>query len=710
MASTSGKSPAEPVFPHWFYSQPADGKDSWLPLSYEDSQKLEEAHTLSTLRGGEGEVVVPVEGRRYDVSLKERRRRAVYWSEPPSEVRRCLWFYKGNKESTYSPYSEATSQLLEEAYLEAVAQNDWKKKVELPTGETVFLQSPKVITQLPSTPDKDKQPASPIDNTQLRVVERGMENIQLEIPEGEPDTVDHLVFMVHGIGPACDLRMRPLIQCVNDFRSVSLGLINSHIHHPEAGPRRIGRVEFLPVTWHGVLHSDTGVDRDMERITLPSISLLRKFGNETILDLFFYNSPTYCQVILDTVSSEINRLHTLFLQRQPHFTGAVSLAGHSLGSLILFDLLTNQRTDPATEDMEKEEEEEEKESESSLQLDVHVSDSDCSESLEDILREHGLELHLRTLQREQVDTEALLLCTDRDLKDLGIPLGPRKKILDLVKKWKRSRAGPSLPVVNGQAAQETADLTQHRTHIPECSTATFSYQSSAVGIGQVSVNYPQLAFSPQAFFALGSPIGMFLTVRGLKRIEPSYSLPTCKSFYNIYHPYDPVAFRIEPLVAPEGVELPPVQMPHYKGRKRMHLELKDNLTRVSSELLGSLRTVWQVFSKVPNSKLPLVRQGSDTAIYTSAGTQDERMEAQCAGTGQEAQRKDVKVGMLNGGRRFDYVLQEKPIEVFNQYLFAIQSHLCYWESEDTALLILKEIYEQQKVPFRPTLQQGDGDM
>lgn len=38
----------------------------------------------------------------------------------------------------------------------------------------------------------------------------------------------------------------------------------------------------------------------------------------------------------------------------------------------------------------------------------------------------------------------------------------------------------------------------------------------------------------------------------------------------------------------------------------------------------------------------------------------------------------AKIGMLNGGNRIDYVLQEKPIESFNEYLFALQSHLCYW--------------------------------
>ena len=45
---------------------------------------------------------------------------------------------------------------------------------------------------------------------------------------------------------------------------------------------------------------------------------------------------------------------------------------------------------------------------------------------------------------------------------------------------------------------------------------------------------------------------------------------------------------------------------------------------------------------------------------------------------QREEEPQVKIGMLNGGNRIDYVLQEKPIESFNEYLFAIQSHLCYW--------------------------------
>lgn len=64
---------------------------------------------------------------------------------------------------------------------------------------------------------------------------------------------------------------------------------------------------------------------------------------------------------------------------------------------------------------------------------------------------------------------------------------------------------------------------------------------------------------------------MFVTVRGLDKLGENFSLPTCPAFFNIFHPYDPVAYRIEALVNPELAKLKPVLIPHHKGRKRMHL-------------------------------------------------------------------------------------------------------------------------------------------
>jgi len=46
---------------------------------------------------------------------------------------------------------------------------------------------------------------------------------------------------------------------------------------------------------------------------------------------------------VNTVGKELNRLFNLFRERNPTFEGGVSLGGHSLGSLILFDLLYHQK-------------------------------------------------------------------------------------------------------------------------------------------------------------------------------------------------------------------------------------------------------------------------------------------------------------------------------------------------------------------------------
>lgn len=59
------------------------------------------------------EVVVAVDGERYDVHVKERKRYAVYWEQAPTEVRRCTWFYKGDKDTRFMPYPEDFSKSLE---------------------------------------------------------------------------------------------------------------------------------------------------------------------------------------------------------------------------------------------------------------------------------------------------------------------------------------------------------------------------------------------------------------------------------------------------------------------------------------------------------------------------------------------------------------------------------------------------------------------
>ena len=42
------------------------------------------------------------------------------------------------------------------------------------------------------------------------------------------------------------------------------------------------------------------------------------------------------------MANELNRLHNIFIGRNPNFTGQVYLGGHSLGSVIMTDLLSHQ--------------------------------------------------------------------------------------------------------------------------------------------------------------------------------------------------------------------------------------------------------------------------------------------------------------------------------------------------------------------------------
>ncbi|KAM4802615.1 triacylglycerol hydrolase DDHD2 isoform X2 [Urocitellus parryii] len=645
----------EPVSPHWFYCKIIDSKETWIPFNSEDSQQLEEAYGSGKDCNGR---VVPTDGGRYDVHLGERMRYAVYWDELASEVRRCTWFYKGDKDNKYVPYSESFSQVLEETYRLAVTLDEWKKKLESPNREIIILHNPKLMVHYQPIAGSDEWGSTPTEQGRPRTVKRGVENISVDI------------------------------HCVNDFRSVSLNLLQTHFKKAQEN-QQIGRVEFLPVNWHSPLHS-TGVDVDLQRITLPSINRLRHFTNDTILDVFFYNSPTYCQTIVDTVASEMNRIYTLFLQRNPDFKGGVSIAGHSLGSLILFDILTNQKDSLGDIDSEK----------GSLNIAMDQGDAP---TLEEDLKKLQLSEFFNVFEKEKVDKEALALCTDKDLQEMGIPLGPRKKILNYFRTRKNSVG------INRQTTQ-SASAVNISKESEFCSSIdnTRNDEYLDVGIGQVSVKYPRLIYKPEIFFAFGSPIGMFLTVRGLKRIDPNYKFPTCKGFFNIYHPFDPVAYRIEPMVVP-GVEFEPMLIPHHKGRKRMHLELREGLTRMSMDLknnlLGSLRMAWKSFTRAPYPAL----QASETAEETEAEPESslEKSSDVNADETSAAVKEDIppiNVGKLNGGQRIDYVLQEKPIESFNEYLFALQSHLCYWESEDTVLLVLKEIYQTQGIFLDQPLQ------
>mmetsp|Transcript_48414 Transcript_48414/g.35624 ORF Transcript_48414/g.35624 Transcript_48414/m.35624 type:complete len:158 (-) Transcript_48414:366-839(-) len=78
----------------------------------------------------------------------------------------------------------------------------------------------------------------------------------------------------------------------------------------------------------------------------------------------------------------------------------------------------------------------------------------------------------------------------------------------------------------------------------------------------------QLEFGVEHYFLLGSPLGIFLSVYNEEDFI-KHKLPTCDRFYNIYHPQDVIAYRIEPLFQEQGgiefEKLPAVLLPYHKN-------------------------------------------------------------------------------------------------------------------------------------------------
>ncbi|XP_037045786.1 uncharacterized protein LOC119081136 isoform X2 [Bradysia coprophila] len=595
-----------PVYKHWFFiKKTSDQKPTWTPFPMNDSLNLEEAFTSNSNQ------CITTNGGRYDVNIEERTRTPVYWNGASDEVRRCSWFYKGT-DSRLVPYEENVADLLEEEYRLTSQSGEWNRKIVIPSGEIVMFQAPSIMVHFlaAQTPDLWPNASVPPTANRPRVVKRGVDEFNIE--DGEPEQINHLLFMVHGIGAGCDLKFRSVEEVVEDFRSIAMQLTQSH-YRSSCDRGEVGRIEVLPVSWHSELHSEeSGIDEKLKAITLESIPKLRTFTNDTLLDILFYSSPVFCQKIMDTVAGTINRMYIKYCERNPNFKGNVSLAGHSLGSLILFDLLQNQRNSQCSDN----------------QMDVdRLSPAECSDEGATGVRSH------KPLSRTKS-------------KKINYTIGP-------------------------------------------------------AGTGQPFINYPQLVFHPKKFFALGSPIGMFVTVRGIDNLGLDYKLPTTDGFYNIFHPYDPVAYRIEALVNSELIPVRPVLIPHHKGRKRMHLELRETMARVGADIkqkiVDTFKSVYNFASlQKPNDPKSL-QQEVDKVLEQQLSletSQVQRTRACSTSTTSSDDNGDVEfsLGMLNEGKRVDYVLQEAPLEFFNEYLFALTSHVCYWDSADTILFIVKEIY------------------
>ncbi|RHY26191.1 hypothetical protein DYB32_009141 [Aphanomyces invadans] len=68
---------------------------------------------------------------------------------------------------------------------------------------------------------------------------------------------------------------------------------------------------------------------------------LRQFNKDTFMDILYYLSPGYGQIVVNSVTDQLNTKYKVFMDEHPGWNGQISIFAHSLGTVITYDILTH---------------------------------------------------------------------------------------------------------------------------------------------------------------------------------------------------------------------------------------------------------------------------------------------------------------------------------------------------------------------------------
>jgi len=401
------------------------------------------------------------------------------------------------------------------------------------------------------------------------------------------DDVDHLVLVVHGVGEmlrAGDLLglsmpaiSASIIDCCDSLRENHVQVtekIEAYSDH--------GRVEFLPIEWHEpfaiksrgpqVEGQQSGQSATLTDISLDTIPHLRNFANDTMLDILFFMSPKHHDLMVDIVCTELNTVVVKY-RKLTGFEGKISLLSHSLGSVISWDILSNEH------------------------------------------RSLGIETRMRSQQ------------------------------------------GGSRP-----------ELSNYEK-IP-----------------------PSLNFEVECSFMIGSPVAVFLMMRNQNETSSSnIQLPGCNRVYNIFHPFDPVAYRIEPLIHSTNSKIEPEIIPNWKGGLRVKYKTQLWWRKIIDETEKAKRSaIMAVEAGIEG--IGLLDEAEDEEFVHGENTHVNDVTNAHASNSEDIGQD----GSLSKGYRLDYMIQEKEIEIANEYIAALAAHSSYWGEKDLSLFVLEQIYSNKQ--------------
>ena len=269
--------------------------------------------------------------------------------------------------------------------------------------------------------------------------------------------VTHLVLSTHGIGHGLEfVNTATTAASLRSMLRASPGC---------AGCVPQGRVMLLPVQWRKglTLSSDTGaldvlVPDAAAALPLRSLRIVLNFLVCDVLSYVASDGDRMAEALVLALNDVVAR----FRARNKGFTGPVSVVAHSLGSVLMFDLMNQM----------------------GAQRGGHHHNSPPRTPGAHSPGEEASPSHVAALQAENAALRAALESPAR--------------------------------------------------HAPTAKSS--------------------LAFEVDTLVMLGSPLGLFLALRGQpEMLHPPRTRLACRRLVNVMHPLDPVSYRLEPLAWPHGM-------------------------------------------------------------------------------------------------------------------------------------------------------------
>uniref|UniRef100_A0A671PAC8 Membrane-associated phosphatidylinositol transfer protein 2-like n=1 Tax=Sinocyclocheilus anshuiensis TaxID=1608454 RepID=A0A671PAC8_9TELE len=428
------------------------------------------------------------------------------------------------------------------------------------------------------------------------------------------------------------------------------------------------------------------------------------------LPLLATSAPQY-QDAVATVIVRANQVYSDFIKslEGATFTGQVCLIGDCVGGILGFDALCSSNVTVS-------------ESQNSSRRGSIVSDND--------LLSPGIIINSTHCSGLTLEGSRHLSRSNIDIPRSSGPDDPKKQL-------PRKRSDSS--------TYELDTIKQHQAFLTSLHSSVLrndpgSRRSSSSTMLEGGGALGKFDFEVSDFFLFGSPLGLVLALR--KTVVPSLDMahlrPACQQVYNLFHPADPSASRLEPLLEKRFHLMPPFSVPRYQrfplgdGQSALLADAmqshsimfadhsnpsspasvpafrgarRASETSIASQVSGLADSY--TASNIANSKLTHVhaRLLSQLALpYNKSGSRSHSPKSSKAPNKQQVERQDSSclddseqiAARWWGTKRIDFALYcPDALTAFPTVALPHLFHASYWESTDVVSFLLRQVMRHE---------------